>query len=343
MKWASLGDENTAFFHAVVNGRKARNAILGLEVNGEWVSKPTLVKKEVMRFFRDHFREDFAHRSSLECMGIKTVKEEDCDFLIASFSKQEIKDAVFECGSNKAPGPDEFNFRFVKCFWNLLEEDFFRIMSEFHDTGIINPGCGSSFITLIPKIKTPLGLKDYRPITLIGMISKVISKILANRLKKVLGGVISESQSAFLKDRFILDGPLVVNELMEWLKKRKRKAFLLKIDFEKAYDNVNWNLLISIMSQMGFPPIWCSWVRGILLSARSAVLVNGSPTFDFRCEKGLRQGDPLSPFLFLIVMEALSWILNKAKEVGEFTGINFTDHEADITHLFYADDALILG
>ena len=124
VKWASLGDENTAFFHAVVNGRKARNAIPGLEVNGEWVSKPTLVKKEVMRFFRDHFREDFAHRPSLECVGIKTVKEEDCDFLIASFSKQEIKDAVFECGSNKAPGPDGFNFRFVKKYWPLLSNDF---------------------------------------------------------------------------------------------------------------------------------------------------------------------------------------------------------------------------
>ncbi|XP_022041786.1 uncharacterized mitochondrial protein AtMg01250-like [Helianthus annuus] len=130
---------------------------------------------------------------------------------------------------------------------------------------------------------------------------------------------------------------------MEWLKKRNRKAFLLKIDFEKAYDNVNWNFLISIMEQMGFPSTWCNWIKGILISSRAAVLVNGSPTFEFKIEKGLRQGDPLSPFLFLIVMEALSWMLKKAKAIGELKGINFTDDEADITHLFYADDALILG
>ncbi|XP_076912829.1 uncharacterized protein LOC143571228 [Bidens hawaiensis] len=137
---------------------------------------------------------------------------------------------------------------------------------------------------------------------------------LRNMFTRVL---IYKSQSAFLKDRFILDGPLIVSELVDWLKKNNKKAFLLKIDFEKAYDNVNWNFLINIMLQMGFPNHWCLWVKEILDSARSAVLVNGSPTFEFKCEKGLRQGDPLSPFLFLIVMETLSWMLSKAREIGD--------------------------
>ena len=126
-------------------------------------------------------------------------------------------------------------------------------------------------------------MKDYRPINLIGMISKVISKILANRIKKVMDDVISESQSAFIKDRYILDGPLVLNEVLEWLKRKSKKAFLLKIDFEKAYDNVNWKFLISILEQMRFPSRWCMWVLGILRSARSAVLVNESPSFEFNC------------------------------------------------------------
>ena len=274
---------------------------------------------------------------------MKRLTDLDGLFFTGPFSKREIRDAAFDCGSNKAPGPDGFNFRFVKRFWNLFEDDFYKILEEFYATGTINSGCGSAFITLIPKVKSPVGLKDYRPITLIGMISKVISKILTNRLKKVLGKVISESQSAFLSDRFILDGPLVVNEIMDWLKKRKKKAFLLKIDFEKAYDNVNWHFLISMMSQMGFPVRWCTWIKGILVSSRASILVNGSPTFQFTSGKGLRQGDPLSPFLFLIVMECLSWMLDRAKIIGVHEGITLPANGVNINHLFYADDALIIG
>ena len=202
-----------------------------------------------------------------------------------------------------------------------MEDDFVNLMNHFHDCGVISRGCSSSFITLIPKTKSPVGLKDYRPINLVGIISKVISKVLASRMKKVLDMVISENQSAFLSGRFILDGPLMVNELMGWIKKKGRQAFMLKLDFEKAYDNVNWDFLLTTLDQMGFPTRWCSWVKGILESARSAVLVNGSPTFEFNCQKGVRQGDPLSPFLFLVVMEILHCMIEKAVMVGEIKGI----------------------
>ena len=206
VKWAALGDENTSFFHNVVNGRKARNAIPGLEIDGVWVTKPQLIKKEVLRFFRNHFCEKTKVRPVLVCKGIKRLTEEDGKLLTSMFTQQEIKDAVFDCGSNKAPGPDGFNFRFVKRFWSFLEGDVSKILHEFFETGSINQGCGSSFITLIPKVKTPIGLKDYRPIPLIGLISKIISKVLANRIKKVVGSVILEHQSSFLKDVLYLMG-----------------------------------------------------------------------------------------------------------------------------------------
>ncbi|KAJ0550751.1 putative RNA-directed DNA polymerase [Helianthus annuus] len=157
-----------------------------------------------------------------------------------------------------------------------------------------------------------------------------------------MGKIISETQTAFLKDRFILDGPLIINELYGWIKKTGRK-FLLKIDFEKAYDDVNWGFLLAVMGQMGFPDKWCLWVKGIIESARSAVLVNGSPTFDFQCHKGLRQGDPLSPFLFLIIMEAFSCLVRKACDLGEIKDFRTVSGGPSISHLLYADDALILG
>ncbi|KAJ0765374.1 putative RNA-directed DNA polymerase [Helianthus annuus] len=260
--WALLGDENSAFFHRCINGRKAANDIPGVLVDGDWISKPQLVKREVLRFYRELFHETNLRRPAFVSDNLKQVPDEKIEDLVAPFSKEEIKEVVLDCGSDKAPGPDGFNFHFIKHFWSLMEEDFMRLFEEFHETGFISKECSLSYITLIAKNKAPMGLKDYRPINLVGVINKVISKVIAARIKIVMGDVISESQSAFLKERFILDGPLVLNEVIGWIKKYDKKAFFLKIDFEKAYDNVNWDFLVSIMTQMGFPDKWCLWIRG---------------------------------------------------------------------------------
>ncbi|KAJ0427872.1 putative RNA-directed DNA polymerase [Helianthus annuus] len=343
VRWAIDGDENSKFFHALINKRKATNFIPGLMINGEWCTKPALIKREVLSFFRNKFVEDFKVRPSLCCDVFKSLSQPSKDSLVVPFSKEEIKCAVFGCGDERAPGPDGVNFNFLKKFWHLFEDDFHNIFNRFYEDGNLNCGCSSSFICLVPKISDPVSLGNFRPINLVGVISKVVSKVLANRLRMVLEEVISDSQSAFIEGKFILDGPLIVNEVLSWLKKEKMKAFILKIDFEKAYDNVNWNFVISVLNQMGFPPRWNCWVLGILKSARSSVLVNGSPTFEFICGKGMRQGDPLSPFLFLIVMEALSCMLGKARREGAINGIRLPRSGPVLSHLFYADDAIILG
>ncbi|KAF5807675.1 putative RNA-directed DNA polymerase [Helianthus annuus] len=324
--WALDGDENSRFFHMYINFRKAKNQIQGLFIDGDWVTKLSLIKKEIMSFFRKRFREDIPLRPSMLGDGFSQLKEEDKSWLVEPFALAEIKEALKECGDEKAPGPDGLNMKFIKKFWHLFEKDFKEVMDYFFVDGALNVGCGSSFITLIPKLKDPVGLNNYRPISLIGVISKLVSKVLANRLKRVIGSVVSESQSAFLKGNFILDGPLLVNELYNCCKKRKKKVFFLKIDFEKAYDNVNWNFLVSILGKMGFPEKWCSWIRGIIQLARASVLVNGSPTFEFQFSKGIRQ-----------VM------FDKAKSNGVVSGICTPGNGPSVSHLFYADDAIILG
>ncbi|KAM0069892.1 putative RNA-directed DNA polymerase [Helianthus debilis subsp. tardiflorus] len=342
-KWAMEGDENTKFFHALVNNRKASNSIHGLNVGGQWCSKPSLIKKEIFSFFRNRFKDNIPSRPMLICENIKKISEADKTALVVPFSLFEIKEAVFECGDDRARGPDGMNLRFIKHFWEIFEDDFSRIFDRFYSSGHISAGSGSSFITLVPKVLDPVSLNNYRPINLVGVINKVISKVVANRIRRVLDGNISDSQSAFLSGRFILDGPLIINEIISWVKKQKSKAFFVKLDFEKAYDNVSWCFVLDILRQMGFPDIWCNWIAGILKSASSSVLVNGSPTFIFKCEKGVRKGDPLSPFLFLIVMEALSCMFDRAKEEGIIKGICTPNAGPIITHLLYADDALVMG
>ncbi|XP_022042256.1 uncharacterized protein LOC110944921 [Helianthus annuus] len=128
VRWAMHGDDNTAYFHGVINGRKAVNAIQGILVDGVWVSKPSLVKREILKFFREHFSEALRVRPTLRCDNINKVPLELVDELIQPFSKEDIKEAVFACGADKAPGPDGFNFNFIRRFWSFFEEDFFGIL-----------------------------------------------------------------------------------------------------------------------------------------------------------------------------------------------------------------------
>ncbi|KAK9048994.1 hypothetical protein SSX86_032039 [Deinandra increscens subsp. villosa] len=218
-----------------------------------------------------------------------------------------------------------------------------EVLNEFHETGQISPGCNASFIALIPKKENPLLLSQFRPISLVGSIYKTVSKVLANRLKQVLNSVVSETQSAYVNGRSILDGALILNEIIAWMKHTKKKAFVFKVDFEKAFDCINWNFLDSILEQMHFPSKWRSWIRGCLVSSRSSVLVNGSPTAEFQHFRGVRQGDPLCPFLFILGMEALHIASQQAGICGLFKGISLPNNGPVVSHLLYADDVIFLG
>ncbi|KAJ0510703.1 putative RNA-directed DNA polymerase [Helianthus annuus] len=181
---------------------------------------------------------------------------------------------------------------------------------------------------------------DYRPISLVGCINKVMSKVLVGRLKRVIGKVVSLEQSAFLSGRSITDGPLMLNE---WMKRAKRKGMIFKIDLEKAYDSISWDFMESIMIQMNFPVKWCSWIMALVTSARASVLVNGSPTQEFPCFRWLRQGDPISPFLFVMAMEAMTGIMKKACLEGLYNGLACGNDGPILSHLIYADDMVFLG
>ena len=156
------------------------------------------------------------------------------------------------CGSEKAPGPDGFNFKFFKRYWNIIGKEVVEAVQFFGVHKTISGGCNSSFITLVPKSSNPLTLSDFRPINLIGSITKIISKTLAERLKMVIGKVIDKKQTGFVTGRNINDGPLMVNEVISWAKRSKKKILLFKTDFEKAFDTLNWNFLDNCMEQMGF-------------------------------------------------------------------------------------------
>ncbi|KAI3815121.1 hypothetical protein L1987_14777 [Smallanthus sonchifolius] len=224
VRWAKDGDENSGFFHSMVNTNVSRNRINVMSFNGEWVIDPVSLKDHIRDYFAERFREPFSLRPQLVCHGIAKLDGREAAKLEEGFSTEEIKRVIWECGDDRAPGPDGFNFRFIKRFWSCFEVDFYRLFTEFYDEPYLHYGSCSSFIALIAKVTDPSVPQEFRLVSLIGCINKTISKVLVNRLKGVIGKLISDEQTGFLEGRSILDGPLVLNELIAWLSKKRRRV-----------------------------------------------------------------------------------------------------------------------
>ncbi|GJX91166.1 RNA-directed DNA polymerase, eukaryota, reverse transcriptase zinc-binding domain protein [Tanacetum coccineum] len=225
------------------------------------------------------------------------------------FVEEEIKEAVWDCGLDKSPGPDGFTFGFFRRFWNLIEGDVVEAVNHLFNNGFRHSGGNSSFIALIPKFQGVKMVNDYRPISLIDSLYKIITKLLTNRLVTVIDGLVNEVQSAFIANRQILDGPFILNEIIHWCKAKKKQTLIFKVDFEKAFDSVRWDFLDDVLKNLGFGSRWRDWIQSCLNYSKGSILVNGSPTSEFQYFKGLKQS--LIAFL--------------------------------ISHLFYADDVVFIG
>ncbi|GJZ69623.1 RNA-directed DNA polymerase, eukaryota [Tanacetum coccineum] len=181
-------------------------------------------------------------------------------------------------------------------FWQKF--DFWNYIKLFEATGYISNGCNPSFVVLIPKKADPLGFSDYRPISLISCVYKVIAKLLSTWLARVIDSIIGPNQSAFVKGRQILDGCLMTNKIIRMVTLEDHKLLLFKVDFEKAFDSVNWEFLLVVIRQVGFGAKWSKWIASCLSSASILVLINGYLSKQFKMERGLWKGDPLSPPFF---------------------------------------------
>ena len=201
--------------------------------------------------------------------------------------------------------------------------DILDLFKDFHERGRFGKGLNATFLFLIPKRKGAENLKDFRPTSLVGSLYKLIAKVLANRLKKEMNGVVNSAQNAFVEGRQILDASLIANEVIESMQKRKERGVFCKLDIEKAYDQINWSFILNVLKNMGFGDKWVGWIEWCISIATFSILINGSPAGFFGSSRGLRQGDPLSLYLFVLGMEALSLIIDKAAEGGYISGYIF--------------------
>lgn len=204
-----------------------------------WVEGVTGVKSGVVSCFKTLYSDISRLRPTLDGIDFNNIASDDSVVLTAPFSIDEIKEVVWSCEGDTSPGPDGFNFTFIKTFWEFIKDEVFSLVEEFYSNSALPRGVSSSFITLIPKRDNPQKVSDFRPISLIGCIHKLISELLANRLKVVIGSLISNCQSAFIANRQILDGVVAISEVVDLARKRGDECLILKVDFEKTYDSVD--------------------------------------------------------------------------------------------------------
>jgi hypothetical protein len=264
--------------------------------------------------------------------------------LLQPFNEMEIRTALFQMGPLKAPGPDGLNAGFFQKNWEIVGPEVSKTILSILNSGEISRDFNSTFIALIPKTKNPLNVTDFRPISLCNVIYKMVSKVLANRLKLILPHIISSTQSAFIPGRLITDNVLAAYETLHTMHANMwgRQGYMaVKIDMSKAYYRVEWEFLRSVMSNLGFDPRWIRLIMMCVTTANYEVLVNGIPVGRINPTRGIRQGDPISPYLFLICAEALSAMLTKADNEGVLRGVPSSKRGPRLNHLFFADDSLL--
>ncbi|GKU99298.1 hypothetical protein SLEP1_g12166 [Rubroshorea leprosula] len=288
--WLKEGDVNTKFFHRSIKGRWSRNEINSIRINGEQHIGVEVIKREIAKYFQELFTEEKWRRPKLDGIHFRQITKTDNEFLTTTFSKQEIKEAIWNCDPSKSPRPDGFNFKFIMTMWDVIKTDIFNFVWEFQQHGNLVKGSNASFIVLIPKTENAQAIEEFRPISLIGM--------------------------AFIEGRHLVEGAVIANEIIDEVKRKKKKGFLFKVNFEKAYD------------------------KECLKSSSVPILINGSPTNQFSVNKGIRQGDPLSPFLFLIVAEGLNGLVASAVEKEKYKGVVIGSGDVMVTHLQFADDTI---
>ncbi|XP_060959451.1 uncharacterized protein LOC133030657 [Cannabis sativa] len=312
--------------------------------NGDWVTWETGLANVITSYFHDLFSSSSVNLGSV-LDGIRpTVSREQNEDLLRTIPEEEVRNALFQMHPDKSPGPDGMTPAFFQKHWGIVGTDVVKFVRDFFDSGQFPDSINDTHIVLIPKKKNPSQMGDLRPISLCNVIYKVASKVVANRMKNVLNFAISETQSAFIAGRLISDNIMVAFEVMHYLKRKttgKKGYMALKLDMSKAYDRVEWGFLEAILRVMGFNNRWIGLVLSCVNSVQYHVINSGQRLGPITPTRGIRQGCPLSPYLFIVCAEGFSSLIRSFESSRWLTDCKVARSAPTISHLLFADDSYI--
>ena len=271
-------------------------------------------------------------------INISTLNNEQRDGLEGLITYDELLLALKKAKNNKSPGSDGFTVEFFKFFWTDIGYFLLRSLNHGFSNKELSVTQKEGIITCIPKSnKDRQYLKNWRPISLLNCTYKLASACLANRLKKVLPDLISKDQTGFMAGRYIGENIRIVYDLLHYTEEENKPGLLLLIDFEKAFDSVSWKFIDKVLDFFNFGASFKSWINTFNTNINSCVHINGHLSEWFSLQRGCRQGDPISPYIFLLCVEILSILIKNNKNIK---GIKVGNKEFVISQ--YADDTSLI-
>jgi hypothetical protein len=333
------GDGNTKNFHLRVNARRRKNHIYRCKHNQGWVTDHEAKEEVVHNYFHGIISRGETRKQDFNWDELH-FDDPVLEDLGNPITEDEVKEAINQMPGDKAPGPDGFTGLFFKKCWDIIKDDLMKVVNDFGNLHVANfHWLNSANIALLPKKEGAEDISDYRPISLIHAIAKIIAKVLALRLSPLMNDLVSNAQSAFIKKRSIHDNFLYVRNLAKRFHKNKTPALLFKLDIRKAFDSVRWEFIVDLLQRRGFPSRFRNWITALLTTSSSRVLLNGIAGYPIVHGCGLRQGDPLSPLLFVLAIDPLAKILEGATRHGLLHKLRGRGNILRTS--LYADDAAV--
>eukprot|EP00253_Pinus_taeda_P010854 PITA_10854 len=343
--WLNSGDKNTSFFHNSLKLRRAGNNIERIKVEDRVLTDQEEIKDAASRHFQTLLTTDPNYLENLDFLNImgNKISEAQSAELDKEITTEEIEWSILSMPLDKAPSPDGFTVAFYKTHWEIIKKDYIRMEKNFFTKCKMGSSIKSSHLALIPKDPNPQSFDRFRPISLCNVSYKIITKILANRLKNILPSIISENQGGFVPRRHITNNVILIQEAIHSSISRNERGMIIKLDMANAFDRVNHSFLQEVLKKFGISEHFTSRVMKCISSNWTAPLINGRPCSAFKSSRGLRQGCPLSPFLYIIMAETLSLHLENKRRLKEITGIDIVRGAKGINHSLFADDTLLIG